>query len=163
MRKTDEPWRRGSSSGANSYFGVPRWFVPEDGECLFDLAPEHAQHMRLQAHTAGSGWNVLPILAEHFNVNLRDAGWVNAQCTSQSIASFEEHIRLNWVPSHTHDATHILATGWDNSPFLAAHERAKTKGWKTRTVTCGHEVMLDLPRELTDLLLEVATSACRHQ
>ena len=24
-------------------------FVPEDGECLFDLAPEHAQHMRLQA------------------------------------------------------------------------------------------------------------------
>ena len=132
-------------------------FVPEDGECLFDLAPEHAQHMRLQAHTAGSGWNVLPILAEHFNVNLRDAGWVNAQCTSQSIASFEEHIRLNWVPSHTHDATHILATGWDNSPFLAAHERAKAKGWKTRTVTCGHEVMLDHPGELTNLLLEFAT------
>jgi pimeloyl-ACP methyl ester carboxylesterase len=134
-------------------------FVPEDGECLFDLAPEHAQRMRLQAQTAGDGWNVPPIPAERFNINLRDAAWVNAQCTSQSIASFEEHIRLNRASSHTHDVTHILATGWDNSPFLVAHERAKAKGWKTRTVTCGHEVMLDLPGELTDLLLEFATSA----
>jgi pimeloyl-ACP methyl ester carboxylesterase len=135
-------------------------FVPEDGECLFDLhAPEHAQYMRLQAQMAGDGWNVPPIPAERFNVNLRDAAWVNAQCTSQSIASFEERIRLNRVPHHTHDVTHILATGWDNSPFRVAHERAKAKGWKTRTVTCGHEVMLDLPRELTDLLLEFATLA----
>ena len=133
-------------------------FVPEDGECLFDLSPERAQQMREQAQAAGDGWNVPPIPAEHFNVNPRDAAWVNAQCTSQSIASFEEHIRLNRVPSHTHDAAHILATGWDNSPFRAAHERAKAKGWKTRTVTCGHEVMLELPGELTDLLLEFATS-----
>jgi pimeloyl-ACP methyl ester carboxylesterase len=135
-------------------------FVPEDGECLFDLhPPELAQQMRLQAQTAGAGWNVPPIPAERFNANLRDVAWVNAQCTSQSIASFEEHIRLNRVPCHPHGATHILATGWDNSPFRAAHERAKSKGWKTRTVTCGHEVMLDLPGELTDLLLEFATSA----
>jgi pimeloyl-ACP methyl ester carboxylesterase len=135
-------------------------FVPEDGECLFDLlSPEWAQQMRLQAQTVGDGWNLPPIPAERFNINLRDAACVNAQCTSQSIASFEEHIRLNRVPSHTHDAAHILATGWDNSPFGVAHERAKAKGWKTRTVTCGHEVMLDLPGELTDLLLEFATSA----
>ena len=135
-------------------------FVPEDGECLFDLlSPEWAQQMRLQAQTAGDGWNVPPIPAERFNVNLRDAAWANAQCTSQSIASFEENIRLNRVPSHTHRLAHILATGWDNSPFRAAHERAKAKGWKTRTVTCGHEVMLDLPGELTDLLLEFVTSA----
>ncbi len=76
-------------------------FVPEDGECLFDLhSSERAQQMRLQAQT-----------------------------------------------------------GWDNSPFRAAHERAKAKGWKTHTVTCGHEVMLDLPGELTDMLLEFVTSA----
>jgi pimeloyl-ACP methyl ester carboxylesterase len=135
-------------------------FVPENGECLFDLlSPEWAQQMRLLAQTAGNGWNVPPIPAERFNVNLRDAAWVNAQCTPQSIASFEEHIRLNRVALDAHDATHILATGWDNSPFRVAHERAKARGWKTRTVTCGHEVMLDLPGELADLLLELATSA----
>jgi len=135
-------------------------FVPEDGECVFDLhPPELAQRIRLHAHTAGAGWSVPPIPAERFNVNLRDAAWVNAQCTSQSIASFEERIRLSRLPSYTHDATHILATGWDNSPFRAAHDRAKAKGWETRTVNCGHEVMLDLPGELADLLLEFAKSA----
>ena len=134
-------------------------FVPEDGESLFDLAPEHAQHLRLHAKTTGAGWNVPPIPAERFNVNLRDTAWVNAQCTPQSIASFEEHIKLNRVSSRTHDTIYVLATGWDNSPFRAAHERAKAKGWQTRTVACGHEVMLDLPGELTDLLLEFATFA----
>ena len=135
-------------------------FVPEDGECLFDLhAPEHAQHMRLQARTAGAGWNVPPIPAGRFNANLRDVAWINAQCTPQSIASFEERIKLNRPPSRRHDTIYVLATGWDNSPFRAAHERAKEKGWQTRTVACGHEVMLDLPGEVTDLLLEFATSA----
>jgi pimeloyl-ACP methyl ester carboxylesterase len=135
-------------------------FVPEDGEDVFDLhPPEHAQHIRLQAQTAGSGWSVPPIPAERFNVNPWDAAWVNSQCTPQSITSFEEHIRLNRVAPRTHDAIYVLATGWDNSPFRAAHERAKAKGWKSRTVACGHDVMLDLPGELADLLLEFAISA----
>ena len=139
-------------------------FVPEDGECVFDLhSPVQAQQMRLQAKAAGDGWNVPPIPAERFKVNLGDAAWVSAQCTSQSIASFEEHIRLNLVPSHAHDATHILATGWDHSPFRSAHERAKAKGWRTRTINCGHEVMLDLPGELADLLLELATFEAPRQ
>jgi pimeloyl-ACP methyl ester carboxylesterase len=135
-------------------------FVPEDGESLFDLhAPEHAQHMRLQAKTAGAGWKVPPIPAERFNLNPRDAAWVNAQCTPQSIASFEERIKLNRAPFRAHDTVYVLATGWDNSPFIAAHERAKAKRWQTRIVSCGHEVMLDLPCELTDLMLEFAMSA----
>jgi len=134
-------------------------FVPEDGESVFDLhAPERTQHMRLQAQAAGGGWNVPPIPAERFNVNLRDAAWVNDQCTFQSIASFEERIKLNRPPSQSHDIIHILATGWDNSPFRAAHDRAKAKGWQTRTIACGHEAMLDLPGKLTNLLLEFAPS-----
>jgi pimeloyl-ACP methyl ester carboxylesterase len=132
-------------------------FVPEDGECVFDLlSQEWVEQIRLGAQTAGAGWNVPPIPAEHFNVNSRDAAWVNAQCTSQSIASFEEHIKLNRVPSRKHDSTYIAATGWDwdHSPFRAAHERASANGWRIRTLPCGHEAMLDLPDELTHLLLE---------
>ncbi len=30
----------------------------------------------------------------------------------------------------------------------------KAKHWKTRTVPCGHDVMLDLPEELTTILIE---------
>jgi pimeloyl-ACP methyl ester carboxylesterase len=132
-------------------------FVPEDGECVLDHHPPGvARQIRTLARTAGSGWKVPPIPAERFNVDPRDAAWVNAQCTPQSITSFEERIRLNRPLAH--DATHILATDWDDSPFRPAHERAKARGWKTCTIGCGHEVMLDLPDELTQELLEMAKS-----
>jgi hypothetical protein len=48
--------------------------------------------------------------------------------------------------------------GSGGSPIPASHERAKMKGWTTGTIACGHKVMLDLPNELTDLLLEYASS-----
>lgn len=131
-------------------------FVPEDGECVFDNLPP-ALEQQLLTLAQPTGWNVSPIPAERFNVNPRDAAWVNTQCTPQSIASFEERIRLDRLL--THDATHILATDWDDSPFAAARERAQAKCWRTRTIACGHEVMLDRPDQLTELLLEFATSA----
>ena len=33
------------------------------------------------------------------------------------------------------------------------YEQAKTKGWKTLAIPCGHDVMLDQPEALTEALL----------
>jgi pimeloyl-ACP methyl ester carboxylesterase len=134
-------------------------FVPEDSECLFDLLPqEQVQGTRQQAQATGGGWKVAPIPAEVFHVNPRDCAWVNAQCTPHPLACFEERIKLTGGLGRIQDVTHILATGFhDGSPFPACHERAKTKRWKTRTNACGHDVMLDLPDELTAFLLEFAS------
>jgi hypothetical protein len=42
---------------------------------------------------------------------------------------------------------------------LGSHERAKAKGWKTRSIeNSGHEVMIDQPHMLAELLLEYASS-----
>ncbi len=138
-------------------------FVLEDGESLADLLPEgQALAMREQARAAGDGWKMAPIPAEVFQVNARDRNWVNAQCTPQSLACFEQRIRLTGGLERIPEFTHILATGFrEGSPFGACHERAKAKGWKTRTVACGHDVMLDLPEELTAILLEAATPQAR--
>ena len=135
-------------------------FVLEDRECLCDLLPEEAaRNMRQQAEATGEGWKVPPIPAEVFKVNARDSAWVDAQCTPQPIATFEERIRLTGALDRIQDFTHILATGFrEGSPFPASHERARQKGWKTRTVVCGHDVMLDLPDELAALLLECASA-----
>ena len=54
----------------------------------------------------------------------------------------------------------ILAAGFvEGSPFPPFYEKAKAKGWKTITVPCGHDVMLDLPEQLTKVLLD----ACEAQ
>jgi pimeloyl-ACP methyl ester carboxylesterase len=133
-------------------------FVLENGECLLDLqSPAQTQAMREQVKTAGDGWKVAPIPAEVFRVNARDSAWMNAQCTPQSLACFEQRIKLTGGLERVRNVTHILATDFqEGMPFPAFHERAKTKGWKTRTISCGHDVMLDLPDELTALLLEFA-------
>jgi pimeloyl-ACP methyl ester carboxylesterase len=125
-------------------------FVLEDGEALIDLLPpEQVQGMRQH------GWKVNPIPAEAFNVNPADCAWVNRQCTPQALACFEERIELTGGIGRIKDVTHVLATGYvAGSPFPACHERAKEKGWKTRTMPSGHDVMLDLPDELTAVLLE---------
>ena len=133
-------------------------FVLEDGECLFDLlSEERTKAMRQLTTTAGDGWKVTPIPAEVFQVNPHDRAWVDAQCTPQSLACFEQPIKLTGGLDHIRNATHILATGFrEGSPFPASHERAKAKGWNTLTMPCGHHVMLDLPGELTAFLLQFA-------
>ena len=130
-------------------------FVPEDGEALVDLLPPgQALGMRQRA---AENWLVPPIPAEAFKVNPRDSAWVNRQCTPQSIATFEEPVTLTNGSGRIKDVTHILATGYqEGSPFPACHERARARGWKTRTIDCGHDAMLDLPDELTSFLLEYA-------
>jgi pimeloyl-ACP methyl ester carboxylesterase len=127
-------------------------FVLEDGECLCDVLPE-GQAEEMRTHTI-DGWAVPPIPAEVFGVNERDRAWVDSQCTPQSLATFEQPIRLRGHFQRPTDITHVLATGFlEGSPFPFAHERAKAKGWNTATVDCGHDVMLDKPEELTALLL----------
>jgi len=140
-------------------------FVLEDGESLFDVVPpEQGPAMRQLAQAGDDGWKVAPIPAEVFRVNARDAAWVNAQCTPQPLATFEERIRLTGGLERIRDVTHILATGFrEGSPFPGAHERAKKRGWKTREISCGHDVMLDLPDELTRVLLECASGKAEAQ
>ena len=133
-------------------------FVLEDGEALTDFLPSaQVQGMRRRAQDTGDGWKVDPIPAEVFRVNPQDSAWVNRQCTPQAIATFEEPIKFRGGFNRVKDVTHILATGYtEGSPFQACHERAKKMGWKTRTMPCGHDVMLDLPDELAAFLLEYA-------
>ena len=133
-------------------------FVLEDGEALIDFLPSaQVQGMRQRAQDTGDGWKVDPIPAEAFRVNSQDSAWVNRQCTPQAIAAFEERIKFTGGFERIKDVTHILATGYtEGSPFQACHDRAKKMGWKTRTMPCGHDVMLDLPKELTAFLLEYA-------
>jgi hypothetical protein len=80
---------------------------------------------------------------------------VDRQCTVHPFAAIEQPIRLTGGLDRIANTTYILATGWNGaSPFPPFHERAKANGWKTSTLPSGHDVMLDLPDELTQLLID---------
>lgn len=130
-------------------------FVLDDGESLAQHLPETEYNKLFEgARNVGEGWKVPPIPAEVFKLNANDLEWVNRQCTMHPIECFRERIKLTGGIRKIKNTTFILATGWDDSAFPQFYEKAKARGWKTLTMECGHDVMLDMPEELTKLLLE---------
>jgi len=131
-------------------------FVLENGQSLHDTLPPAQQKLQLElAGKYGDGWKVPPIPAEVFNVNATDLKWVNSQCTMQPLATFQQALKLSGKGAAVKNVTFILASGWNDSPFTTFYERAKTQGWQTLAIPCGHDVMLDRPEELTSTLLGV--------
>ena len=134
-------------------------FVLENGQSLHDTLPAAMRNARLeQAQLSGEGFKVQPIPAEAFQVNAQDREWVNRQCTMQPLTTFEQPLHLTGEIAKVANVTFILATGWAPSPFPPFHDKAKTRGWRTVALECGHDVMLDLPDELTRELVAASVS-----
>ncbi len=140
-------------------------FVLENGQGLHDTLPAPMRDAQLTAAQSEEGWKVPPIPAEAFEVNGKDRDWVNRQCTVQPLATFQQPLHLTGAIAGIENVTFILAAGWTPSPFSAFYDKAKAKGWRTFSLDCGHDVMLDLPDELTRQLLAIPArrSASAHQ
>jgi len=123
-------------------------FVPEDGERVADFAP-------ISGGGLIDGWKSVPISAEAFGVNLADRAWVDRQCTVHPVACFQQAVQLTGGIARVKHISYVYATGWAGyeSLFYRFYDKAKSRGWKTSEVDCGHDVMLDQANALTTLLL----------
>jgi pimeloyl-ACP methyl ester carboxylesterase len=134
-------------------------FVLESGQSLHDTLPaEHRQGQLDAAKALGDGWRVPPIPAAVFNVNDADRSWVDGQCTDQPLASFQQKLHLDPGSPAVGSIHYVYASDWEGTPFTGFYERAKARGWSTREIACGHDIMLDRPDELTAALLQAAAS-----
>ncbi len=133
-------------------------FVPENGQSLLDLVPaELAETMRSDARQSGEGYKLTPLPAEHFNVNAADAAWVNAMCGKHPLASFEQRMTLRGGRDRVRRRVYVLASGWGPSPFPPFAERfARDPAWQVTSIDCGHDVMLDRPEALAQVLAAAA-------
>jgi len=133
-------------------------FILESGENLLQHVPGVQLQPLLEGTNAvGEGWKVPPIPAEVFKVNTADSEWVNRQCTPQPLGTFEQRTQLSGGARKIGNVTFILAQGFvEGSPFPAFYEKAKARGWKTAVLPCGHDVMLDMPEELSRILTDVS-------
>ena len=139
-------------------------FVPENGESLMDLlnkalAPEVAvQFTTTFLGAAAEGYCGLtqPIPAEMFNVVEAKRAWVNRRCRPQALATFESPALLSGKHLKVPQRLYILADGWDPSPFRYFAAQAEGRaGWRVVKVPCGHDVMVDMPKELAAELLKL--------
>jgi hypothetical protein len=91
-----------------------------------------------------------------FNVNDKDRAWVDAQCTPQPIKSFLQKLTLTGARERIAKKTYIRATGYPSRYFDAGLAKARGAGWRVYEAACGHDVMLDMPERLTEMLQEAA-------
>jgi pimeloyl-ACP methyl ester carboxylesterase len=131
-------------------------FIPDNGDATVDLVPPAVQEVIRAALERGD--TTVPVRdAATFKVNEKDRAWVDALATPQPIGTMIEKIKLSGARERIAKKTYIRASGYPNVSFEKAHARAKAdRTWRTYEVPCGHDVMIDDPDRLTEILLEVA-------
>jgi hypothetical protein len=94
--------------------------------------------------------------AAAFKVNEKDRAWIDSLATPQPIATMTEKLTLTGARDRIAKKTYIRASGYPNVSFEKALARVKADpSWRTYEVPCGHDVMIDDPNRLTEILLEV--------
>ena len=128
--------------------------VPDDGQCMFDTLPQAISNgFRAQA-VEGDGYSVPPMTAEDFNVNEADAQWINRKCSNHPLASFTEPLTLRGQHLTVSRRVYVLAAGFDHPGTKAAYESVKARsGWKCEIMQGGHDLMIDNPEAVTEVLL----------
>jgi pimeloyl-ACP methyl ester carboxylesterase len=133
-------------------------FVPEDGQSLLSLQPpDRAQRMREAAAKHG-GWRVPPFPASHFGVrDGADRAWIDRRCVPHPFRTLDQPARLTGDWRRIKGLHYILAADYANSAFGRFADAARADPtFRVATVPCGHEVMIDEPARLVDLLTEAA-------
>ncbi len=133
-------------------------FVGEDGKSTLDMDSPAAAAAHTEAARSHGGHTIPPIPAVLFGVNLADQDWVDRLCTPQPFATFAERLALSGRHAGIANRSYVFATGWDG-PFRPTYDRVRAQGgWTTSELGCGHDVMIDRPRDTADLLLAAAAT-----
>ncbi|MEQ1613525.1 MAG: alpha/beta hydrolase family protein [Hyphomicrobiaceae bacterium] len=131
-------------------------FYPKAGDSLFSMGSDFVKKLITEAQARGD-LGLKPIPAAVFNVNEKDRAWVDAQCTPQPLATFSDKTSGIGGREKVAKKAYIRAKGYNSVPFDAGLAATKANpAWKTYEVPSGHDVMVDMPERLTEILLEVA-------
>ncbi|MFG1972511.1 alpha/beta fold hydrolase [Nonomuraea fuscirosea] len=138
--------------------------VPEDGESAEDVMPVTRQLIELAA-ASGDGWRVppmpeLPPPAGLFGVtDPADVAWLRTMLSDQPVRCLQEPVRLGGPAARAIPRTHIHCTvgkpeGVVRRPVPEVQPNGRpAQVWELPT---GHDCMITMPAELTDLLLKLA-------
>jgi len=131
-------------------------FVPKNGESAQDLTSAAVVEIARAAMQRGE-ITMPPRPAEAFGVNAADRAWVDRLCVGQPIGTFTQKLALSGARERIPRKSYIRAASYANPGFDRALAAARSDpSWRTYEVACGHDVMVDAPDRLTEILLEAA-------
>ncbi len=124
--------------------------VPNDGQAMADIALGPA----IRAALARDEIALKPLSAAFFKVNDRDRAWVDSLCTPHPISTLTDQMVETGARERVPKRTYVRAVGFSNAAFDVAYAQYRSaSGWRAYEMPCGHYVMVDLPEQLTDILI----------
>jgi pimeloyl-ACP methyl ester carboxylesterase len=130
-------------------------FLPENGQSLAEIASPRVREQITRALAAGET-KLAPYPATVFNVNEADRAWVDAKCTAHPLQTFIDKVSLSGARERITRKAYIRASDYESATYDEALARTRAAGWRTYEVPCGHDVMIDMPERLAQILVEVA-------
>ena len=129
--------------------------VPENGDTLFTLRPEYMDFF-VGKVAAGAGLTVAPSPASAFDTALPDDWvWIDSKTTPHPFACFIQSISLSGRGSEVARRIYIYAEGGICDGMYDVFRT--DAGAKVISVKqSGHSIMIDQPKRLADILIEVA-------
>ena len=83
--------------------------------------------------------------------------WVDSMCTPQPLGTYTKKLVLTGAREGIAKKTYIRAKGYAQPIFDTAEEKLKKDPtWRVLPVQSGHDVMIDTPDRLVEMLLEAA-------
>jgi pimeloyl-ACP methyl ester carboxylesterase len=132
-------------------------FVPEDGQKSLDTASDFSRKAFLDAIDKGEVSRAGPPATTFHVISEKDQAWVDGKTTPQPIGVSLQPIKLTGAREQVQKKTYVRAPKYPQ-PFFDSYYQAKRNdpSWRTYEVSGGHDVMVDMPERLTEILLEVA-------
>ena len=130
-------------------------FVPENGQSLVSIVPPG---MPRPTTAAREDWLSAPIAVEAFgepSAEVRE--FAARKRMPQPTACFTQSVKLTGGLDRIRRNTYIYCNDPAPTAFTPFYERLKNKpGWRVHTLPCTHFPQMDMPDELTTLLLQAA-------
>jgi pimeloyl-ACP methyl ester carboxylesterase len=132
-------------------------FKPENGQRGYDFASDFSRKALLAAVERGEPSRAGP-KAGVFQVNEKDRAWVDSKLTPQPNGVALQPIKLTGAREKVAKKTYVRAAKYPQPAFDQALAECKAdKSWRTfETTEAGHDVMVDAPQWLVDILLQVS-------
>jgi len=131
-------------------------FIPQNGQRGLDYISEFSR-TGLEAAAARGEPGRPPPRAAQFGVNAKDRAWVDSKLTQQPNGVVLQPIKLSGAIQKVAKKTYIRAPSYKQAAFDRAYAACKTdKTWRTFETKAGHDVMVDAPEWLTDILIQVS-------
>lgn len=132
-------------------------YMPEDGDSGQTIGSAFTREGIAKAQAAGAVSRPGPSAEKFMVKTAEDRAWVDSMTTEQPLGVSLQPIKLTGARDRVPKKSYVRAAPYENPAFDGYLAKcAADPSWNTYSLPCGHDIMVDMPDQLAEILIEVA-------